>query len=112
MLPVPADVSQPESVRALFNAIREAFGRLDLLFNNAGIGAPGIPMEDLTYEQWKSRGGRQPDGRLPVRAAGHQDDEGAGTARRTHHQQRLHLRPDPAAPFRAVYGYLSTPSQV
>jgi len=52
MLPVPTDVSQPESVLALFARIRETFGRLDLLFNNAGTSAPGIPMEDLTYEQW------------------------------------------------------------
>ncbi len=52
MLPVPTDVSNPESVRALFARIKEAFGRLDLLFNNAGTGAPGIPMEDLSYEQW------------------------------------------------------------
>src|SRR5450759_3422973 len=50
MLPVPTDVSKPEEVRALFAMTGEAFGRLDLLFNNAGIGAPGIPMEDLTYE--------------------------------------------------------------
>ena len=52
MLPVPTDVSNPESVRALFARIKETFGRLDLLFNNAGTGAPGIPMEDLSYEQW------------------------------------------------------------
>ena len=54
MLAVPADISQPDSVRALFAKTREAFGRLDLLFNNAGSGAPGIPMEDLTYEQWSA----------------------------------------------------------
>jgi NAD(P)-dependent dehydrogenase (short-subunit alcohol dehydrogenase family) len=54
MLAVPTDVSDPEAVRALFAKTREAFGRLDLLFNNAGANAPGIPMEDLTYEQWSA----------------------------------------------------------
>ncbi|MBZ5593431.1 MAG: SDR family oxidoreductase [Acidobacteriia bacterium] len=52
MLAVPTDVSKPESVQALFARIREAFGRLDVLFNNAGTSAPGVPMEELTYEQW------------------------------------------------------------
>ena len=51
-LAVSTDVGKPESVRALFAMTKEKFGRLDLLFNNAGMGAPGIPMEDLTYEQW------------------------------------------------------------
>lgn len=54
MLCVPADVSRPESVRALFERVRAEFGRLDLLFNNAGINAPGIPMEDLSFDQWAS----------------------------------------------------------
>jgi NAD(P)-dependent dehydrogenase (short-subunit alcohol dehydrogenase family) len=54
MLAVPTDVSSPDSVRALFAGIRETFGRLDVLFNNAGANAPGIPMEDLTYEQWSA----------------------------------------------------------
>lgn len=53
-LVVPADVSDPASVRALFAKTKQIFGRLDLLFNNAGTGAPPIPLEDLTYEQWKS----------------------------------------------------------
>ena len=53
-LAVSADVGDPESVRALFAKTVEKFGRLDLLFNNAGTGAPAIPMEDLGYEQWKT----------------------------------------------------------
>ena len=51
---VSCDVSDPTSIKSLFNVTREQFGRLDLLFNNAGIGAPAIPLEDLTFEQWKS----------------------------------------------------------
>jgi NAD(P)-dependent dehydrogenase (short-subunit alcohol dehydrogenase family) len=53
-LAVPADVRNPESVRTLFAKTKEAFGRVDVLFNNAGTNAPGIAFEDLTYEQWKS----------------------------------------------------------
>jgi NAD(P)-dependent dehydrogenase (short-subunit alcohol dehydrogenase family) len=52
-LVVPTDVSDPSSVKALFAKTREAFGRLDVLFNNAGIGAPAMPLEDLPYETWK-----------------------------------------------------------
>jgi NAD(P)-dependent dehydrogenase (short-subunit alcohol dehydrogenase family) len=53
-LVVPTDVTDAASIRNLFARTKEAFGRLDLLFNNAGIGAPAIPMEDLTLEQWKA----------------------------------------------------------
>ena len=53
-LVVPTDVSDPVSVRALFSKTKERFGRLDLLFNNAGTGAPSVLLEDLTYDQWKS----------------------------------------------------------
>jgi len=53
-LVVPTDVGDPEAVRALFAKTKEAFGRLDLLFNNAGIGAPPVPLEDLPYEKWKA----------------------------------------------------------
>jgi NAD(P)-dependent dehydrogenase (short-subunit alcohol dehydrogenase family) len=51
---VPADVGDPDAVHTLFARTKEVFGRLDLLFNNAGTGAPAIPMEDVTYEQWSA----------------------------------------------------------
>jgi NAD(P)-dependent dehydrogenase (short-subunit alcohol dehydrogenase family) len=53
-LVVPTDVADPAAIRALFARTKETFGRLDLLFNNAGIGAPAVPLEDLPYEQWKA----------------------------------------------------------
>ena len=53
-LVVPTDVTNPASVRALFDAARDAFGRLDLLFNNAGVSAPGVPLDELTVDQWRS----------------------------------------------------------
>ena len=54
-LAVPTDVGKPDAVRALFRRTTEAFGRLDLLFNNAGMGTPGtINLEDLTVEQWQA----------------------------------------------------------
>jgi len=51
---VPTDVSDPAAVRALFAATRGMFGRLDLLFNNAGVTTRGVPIEELTLDQWKS----------------------------------------------------------
>ena len=53
-LVVPTDLSDPAAVSALFAATQQAFGRLDLLFNNAGTSAPPIPLEDLTYAQWQA----------------------------------------------------------
>jgi NAD(P)-dependent dehydrogenase (short-subunit alcohol dehydrogenase family) len=53
-LPVATDVTDPDSVCSLFARVEEAYGRLDLLFNNAGTGAPSVPLEDLTIEQWRS----------------------------------------------------------
>src|SRR5690606_19845189 len=51
---VPTDVGDPASVKALFSAVEKEFGRLDLLFNNAGMGAPAIEVDELKFEQWKA----------------------------------------------------------
>ena len=53
-LVVPTDVAQPRSVRNLFDQVRQTYGRLDLLFNNAGIAAPGVPLEELRLEDWQA----------------------------------------------------------
>ena len=54
MVSVPTDVSDPDAVRALFEKTKQSFGRLDVLFNNAGISGPGVAFEDLTFERWQS----------------------------------------------------------
>jgi NAD(P)-dependent dehydrogenase (short-subunit alcohol dehydrogenase family) len=54
VLTVPTDVSQPDAVSALFAATKLRFGRLDLLFNNAGASTPAIPIEDITFQQWST----------------------------------------------------------
>jgi len=53
-LALPTDVSNPESVKALFTRTTDAFGRVDVLFNNAGANAPGVAFEDLPYDKWKT----------------------------------------------------------
>jgi NAD(P)-dependent dehydrogenase (short-subunit alcohol dehydrogenase family) len=53
-LPVPTDVTDPASVQALFERTRQTFGRLDLLFNNAGVSAPNVPTEDLPIDAWRA----------------------------------------------------------
>lgn len=52
-LVVPTDVTEPDQVRALFDRVVAEFGRVDVLFNNAGMGAPPVPMDELTVDQWK-----------------------------------------------------------
>jgi NAD(P)-dependent dehydrogenase (short-subunit alcohol dehydrogenase family) len=52
-LAVPADVTDPASVEALFARTRDTFGRLDVLFNNAGISGPGVPLEELSIDRWR-----------------------------------------------------------
>jgi len=54
MLAVPTDITLPDAVAALFDRVKEKFGRLDVLFNNAGMGGPALPLEDLTFEQWSA----------------------------------------------------------
>ena len=54
ILPVQADVTDPKSVHTLFTKVVETFGRLDMLFNNAGVNAPPVPLENLTFDQWQS----------------------------------------------------------
>jgi NAD(P)-dependent dehydrogenase (short-subunit alcohol dehydrogenase family) len=53
-LVVPTDVADPAAIAALFGAVEATYGRIDLLFNNAGISTRGIPFEDLTFEQWSN----------------------------------------------------------
>ena len=53
-LPVPTDLTDSAAVQALFDTVRSTHGRLDVLFNNAGMGSPPVPMDELTFEQWKA----------------------------------------------------------
>ena len=99
-----ADVTNPAEVRTLFDATREKFGRLDVLFNNAGI-ERAIPAARGHALREMARGHRhQSHRRVPVHAAGVPADEGSDAARRPHHQQRLDLRAHAAREFRALHG--------
>ncbi len=69
-LSVPTDVRDAESVRALFAKTSDAFGRLDLLFNNAGVNVPGVPLEELARGAVESCRRHQSDRRLSLHAAG------------------------------------------
>ena len=104
-LPVPADMADPGSIAALFAKVMEAYGRLDVLFNNAGMGAPPVPFEDLALAQWQAVVAHQPDRAVPVHPARVPDHEGPDPARRPHHQQRLDLGARAAAVLAA---YTST----
>ena len=53
-LVLPADITRQENVKAVFAKVKDTWGRLDVLFNNAGMGAPAVPMEDLSLEQWQA----------------------------------------------------------
>ena len=101
VLSVVADVRQPEQVRALFDQTQARFGRLDVLFNNAGMNAPFLPLEDI-----RTRNGAR--SRYDLTGAScarsrRSDHEGSSPQRRPH-QQRLDLGACAAREFRAVYG--------
>src|SRR5213595_2586744 len=51
---LPGDITKPENVKAIFAKLKDNWGRLDVLFNNAGMGAPAVPMEELPLETWKA----------------------------------------------------------
>ena len=101
-LAVPCDVSQPEAVRAAFDKVSQVFGRLDLLFNNAGVGAPPVPMEELTFEQWQNVVNINLTGSF-LCAAGYPADEGTVATGRAHHQQWLDLSPRAAPQLSALH---------
>ena len=100
----PSDVGDPEAVKALFATIEREFGRLDLLFNNAGAGAPAVPIDELTYAQWKAVVDVNLNGAFLCAQGAfglmkRQRPQGG-----THHQQRLHFSPCAEAVLRALYG--------
>ena len=96
-LAVAADVADPEAVKALFAQIEREFGRLDLLFNNAGQDAPPVPIDELTFAL--ERGGRRQSQRhVPLRPGRVWPHEAPAAAGRADHQQRLDLGPHAEAP--------------
>ena len=90
-LAVPTDVTKRDDIVALFAKVKATWGRLDLVFNNAGGGAPPVPLEELPYETWLAGRGGQPDRPVPVHPGSDEDHEGPEAQGRPHHQQRLDL---------------------
>ena len=88
---VPTDVTKVEAIRALFATVKEKYGRLDVLFNNAGMGAPPVPFHELPVEKWKEVVDTNLTALVRLHAGSLQDHEGPEPARRPHHQQRLDL---------------------
>ena len=103
-LAVPTDIGDPASVKALFAQTKEKFGRLDLLFNNAGSGAPRDPAGGSDVEQWKAVVDVNLTGAFLCTQEAFRHDEGPEPARRPDHQQRLDLGPRAAAELRALHG--------
>ncbi len=90
-LAVACDVTKPDKVDEMFETIAEAFGRVDLLFNNAGIGFKTATIDEVPVEVWTRSGRGQPDGFLPCRARGLCRDAQAAADGWPHHQQWLDL---------------------
>ena len=102
-LVVPTDVADPDAVKNLFAKTKEKFGRLDLLFNNAGFGGPPVLLEDLPYEKWKAVVDTNLTGAFLCTQEAFKIDEGARTSRRADHQQWIHLGTCSASEFRGLY---------
>jgi len=103
-LPVATDVADPDAVRALFDQTVKTFGRVDLLFNNAGIGAPPVPFDELTIDQWRRVVDVNLSGVFLLHARSVPRDEGANAAGRPDHQQRVDLGPHAPSEFGTLYG--------
>ena len=95
--------AMPHRCGRLFDATRTTFGRLDLLFNNAGTNAPGVGLEDLTVEQWQAVVDVNLTGAVPVHAAGVSADESPAPDGRADHQQRIDLGACAATELRALH---------
>ena len=103
-LAVPTDVADPKSVKALFAACKEKFGRLDVLFNNAGTGAPGtIMLEDLSIEMWQNVVNVNLSGVFYCMQEAFRMMKDQSPQGRPHHQQRLDLGPCAAAQLGTLY---------
>ena len=96
-------MTEPESIAALFEKVKDTYGRLDVLFNNAGMGAPAVQFRGPAAGAMAGGGEHQPHRAVPVHAARLPHHEGPNPARRPHHQQRLDLGTRAAAIFHGVH---------
>ncbi len=104
-LVVPTDVGDPASVGQLFARTKAEFGRLDVLFNNAGIGAPAVPLEELTTAQWQAVVDTNLSGTFYCTQEAFRLMKSQAAPRRPHHQQRLDLGAHAAPELRALHGH-------